>query len=270
MSSVIAPASLLRTIASLQAELSSLQAALGVEGVVIASKGKAKKVKDPNAEPKVRSNVWIQFTQRVGALFKENNLAVGAPATRSKQFCSFLKDQPGADGEPKGYIWEDADILTAFASWQPPETSKMEAAGKTKKAKADSASETGSVSDSSAKPRAKRAPMTEEAKALRKEKMAAKKAAAASEPAEAAPAAEAAPKPAPKPAAFKPKAVAKPVYTMEQLTDLDGFEHEGVSYGRNIRGDVVSEDGSYVGHWNGKALKKGAAPADWEAVKAAM
>jgi hypothetical protein len=146
----------------------------------------------------------------------------------------------------------------------------MEAAGKTKKAKADSASETGSVSDSSAKPRAKRAPMTEEAKALRKEKMAAKKAAAASEPAEAAPAAEAAPKPAPKPAAFKPKAVAKPVYTMEQLTDLDGFEHEGVSYGRNIRGDVVSEDGSYVGHWNGKALKKGAAPADWEAVKAAM
>ena len=70
MSSVIAPASLLRTIASLQAELSSLQAALGVEGVVIATKGKAKKTKDPNAEPRT-PNVWIQFTQRVGALIKE-------------------------------------------------------------------------------------------------------------------------------------------------------------------------------------------------------
>jgi hypothetical protein len=262
MSSVIAPASLLRTIASLQAELSSLQAALGVEGVVIATKGKAKKTKDPNAEPKA-PNVWIQFTQRVGALIKENNLAVGAPATLGKQFCSFLKDQkPYAE-------WEDADILTAFAGWERPETSKMEAAGKTKKAKADSASETGSVSDSSAKPRAKRAPMTEEAKAARKEKMAAKKAAAAA-PAEAEAPAAAPAAAAPKPAAFKPKAVTKPVYTMEQLTDLDGFEHEGASYGRNIRGDVVSEDGSYVGHWDGKALKKGAPPADWEAVKAAM
>jgi len=264
-SAIIAPESLLRTIASLQSELAALQSALGVEGVVIApAKGaKAKKVKDPNAEPK-EPNVWIKFTQRVGALIKEANPDNKAPATIGKQFCSFLKEQKPYDK------WADADILDAFTSWSPPEQSKMELAGKTKKA-SSSASESGSVSD--ATERKKRAPLSDEAKAARKEKMAATKAA---KEAAAAPEVEkpiediVAPAPAPAKAAFKPKVVAKPSYTMEQLIDLDGFEFEGVSYGRNCRGDVVNEDGSYFGHWNGKTVTKGAAPADWAAIQAAM
>ncbi len=250
MASIIAPESLLRTIASLQTELAQLQTALGVEGVTIATK-KTKKAKDPNAEPK-EPNVWIKFTQRVGALIKEAHPDNKAPATLGKQFCSFLKEQKAYDQ------WDDAEILEAFTTWEAPETSKMERDGKTKKAKADSASDSGSVSD--APKRGPKGPLSEEAKAARREKMAAKKAATSTaEPVESA---------APK--AFKPKTVTKPTYTMEQLADLDSFDHEGVPYGRNIRGDVVGEDGGYVGHWDGKTLKRGAAPADWAAVQALL
>ena len=239
-STIIASESLLRTIASIQTELASLQSALGVEGVSFApAKGaKAKKVKDPNAEPK-EPNVWIKFTQRVGNLVKEAHPDNKAPATIGKQFCSYLKEQKSYDQ------WEDSEILEAFNSWAPPEQSKMEITGKTKKIESSSASESGSVTSE----RKKRTPLSEEAKAARREKMQQKKASTAEE--------------TPVKTAFKPKAVSKPEYTMEQLTDLDGFEFEGNSYGRNVRGDVVSEDGSYYGHWNGTTIIKGNPPADW-------
>jgi len=261
-SAVIAPESLLRTIASLQSELTSLQSALGAEGVTFTPfKGvKAKKVKDPNAEPK-EANVWIKFTQRVGALIKGAHPDNKAPATIGKQFCSFLKEQKPYDE------WADEDILAAFEGWTPPEQSKMAAAGKTKVK--GTSSDSGSVSEASEKKT--RAPLSEEAKAARKEKMAATKAgkAAAAAAIDAVSALVPPPPTTPPPTAFKPKTVT-PSYTMEQLTDLDGFEHQGKSYGRNVRGDVVSEDGSYIGHWDGKTVKAGPAPADWEAVKAAM
>ena len=250
-SSIIAPESLLRTIASLQIELASLQSALGVEGVSFApAKGsKAKKVKDPNAEPK-EPNVWIKFTQRVGALIKESHPDNKAPATIGKQFCSYLKEQKPYDQ------WVDSEILEAFNSWTPPEQSKMEITGKTKKT--ESVSESGSVSDTSE--RKKRAPLSDEAKAARKEKMEQKKASTSASTNEEKPAK----------VAFKPKAVSNPSYTMEQLTDFDGFESEGNSYGRNVRGDVVSDDGSYYGHWDGKTVVKGNAPSDWTSIQSAM
>jgi hypothetical protein len=261
-STVVAPESLLRTIASLQSELASLQTALGAEGVTFAPiKGaKAKKVKDPNAEPK-EPNVWIKFTQRVGALLKGAYPDAKAPATVGKQFCSFLKEQKPYDE------WVDADILEAFTSWTPPEQSKMELAGKTKKSSvASGSSDEGSVSDASAPAPKKRGPLSDEAKAARKEKMDAKKAGAAiaEVKANAAPSAAIA-------KAFKPKATTSSSYTMEQLTDLDGFVFEGKSYGRNVRGDVVNEDGSYAGHWDGKTiLRSYPVPADWDAVRAEM
>jgi hypothetical protein len=258
-SSIIAPEALLRTIANLQTELASLQSALGVEGVSFApAKGsKAKKMKDPNAEPK-EPNVWIKFTQRVGALIKESHPDNKAPATIGKQFCSYLKEQKPYDQ------WVDSEILEAFTSWAPPEQSKMEIAGKTKKTESSSASESGSVSDASE--RKKRAPLSDEAKAARREKMEQKKAATSAPADEEKPAVAV----APVKASFKPKAVSKPSYTMEQLTDFDGFDFEGNSYGRNVRGDIVSEDGSYYGHWDGKTVIKGNPPADWTSVQASM
>jgi len=57
-------------------------------------------------------------------------------------------------------------------------------------------------------------------------------------------------------------------YTVEQLQDFDEFKHDGVEYGKNVRGDLVDTDGVYAGHWNGKAVSMGATPADWAQVMA--
>jgi hypothetical protein len=124
------------------------------------------------------------------------------------------------------------------------------------------------------KPRAK---MTEAQKLAAKEKRDAKKAAA---PATAAPLPASSPSsdgeeaavPSAAVTAAKPKlvlkkkAVEKPSFTMEQLADFDTFSHEGTDYGRNIRGDVSTQDGAYAGHWDGKTIVQGPEPADWEAV----
>jgi len=258
-SAPIATESIINTIAKLRNELSALEHALGVEGAVVMKKA-GKKAKDPNAEPK-EANVWIKFTQRVGALVKGAHPDSKAPATLGKQFCSFLKDQKSYEQ------WEDGEILEAYSNWTPPEQSKME-----KKAKADSSSETGSVSDGSKK-RGPRGPLSEEALAARREKMASKKDTPPRNVSSAALAFAETPAPAPAPveppAAPKKSKSFKPTYTPEQLSDFDGFEYEGASYGRNARGDVAGEDGSYVGHWNGKTLKKGGAiPADWAEITA--
>ena len=119
------------------------------------------------------------------------------------------------------------------------------------------------------KPRAK---MTEAQKLAAKEKRDAKKAAV---PATAAPLPASSPSSdgeAPAVTAAKPKlvlkkkAVEKPSFTMEQLADFDTFSHEGTDYGRNIRGDVSTQDGAYAGHWDGKTIVQGPEPADWDAV----
>ena len=55
-------------------------------------------------------------------------------------------------------------------------------------------------------------------------------------------------------------------YTVEQLQDFDEFKHDGVEYGKNVRGDLVDTDGAYVGFWDGKAVIKGSKPADWATV----
>jgi hypothetical protein len=129
----------------------------------------------------------------------------------------------------------------------------------------------------SQKERKKRAPMTEEAKAAMKAKREATKAAKAGGGGGGdGPAASAVPEPeadkpepiaAPKPM-LKKKAIVAPTFTIEQLKDFDSVTIDGEEYGRNVRGDVCSaDDGAYVGHWDGKKLAKGAAPADWEQIQ---
>jgi len=152
---------ILTTIASLEKQLSALKVSLGEGG---------KKAKDPDA-PKKEANVWIKFTQRVGPLIKEQLAAKKAPATIGKQFCSFLKEQKAYD------LWEDEEILAEFETWEAPEVSKMEAAGKTKK-KSPSASEAEAESDSKSEKKARK-PQSEETKAKAALKRAATKAAKA-------------------------------------------------------------------------------------------
>jgi hypothetical protein len=268
--STIDMSSVMETISSLETQLTQLRSLLGD-----AKKTKQKRAVNPDAKP----NAWIDFLKRINALLKEAKHE--GPATIGVLFAKHLKDsREGA------YEMDTTMILEAFEAWATPE--QIAHAKSLKRAKKDSsaassvvaASDAEEASDAPAsvekKERKKREPMTEEAKAARKEKMAAKKAAAeptpAAEPAPAAPAAPAAPVAAPTvvaPGAPK-KAFAKKklTYTMEQLKDFDEFEHEGETYGRNIRGDVVNGEGAYAGNWNGTDIVEGAPPADWETVMA--
>ena len=148
-------------------------------------------------------------------------------ATVSKQFASALKDQ-------KAYAeWTDEAIVTAWAGWTKPEVSKMAAS------KASSSGES-SASEGSVIEKPKNKPQSDETKAAAAAKRAATK------------------------AATKAKVVN---YTISELQDFDSFEHDSKEYGKNVRGDLVDTDGVYVGHWNGKAISKGATPADWAEVK---
>ena len=265
---------LISTIASLKKQLAALEASLGgaPETPVKASKTK----KDPDA-PKKEPNVWIKFTQRVGALIKTAHPDAKGPATIGKQFCSFLKEQKAYDD------WTDDEILEAYAGWERPEVSKMELAKSSKTSQASEAEES-EGSKSEKKPRKPQSEETKKAAAVKRAATKAKKlaeAAATALPASSEISAEASdaesvpveaiPQPPPPvPKAFKKKVVAK-TYTMEQLTDFDSFTHEGVDYGRNVRGNVVDGDGQYVGFWNGKTVDTSTeAPADWDSVMAAM
>jgi hypothetical protein len=302
MSATIDQAAAVSVVASLKADIARLEAALG--GLTIAP-AKGAKAKDPNA-PKREANAYIKFTVRVGELFKATVTAAKAagdeervkqfacPATINKQFCSFLKDQRSMvvkkDGKdvtvPDYAAWEDSEVLEAFTTWTAPTQSKMELAGKTKKAKgaasaassdADGAS---SVSSTPTKERKKRGPMSEAAKATMAAKRAATlaaKAAPAPEPVAPAPAPEpVAPAPAPvaavAPAA--PKKAAGPkkyvtTYTLEQLQDFSPISIEGEDYGVNKRGDVVDDDGGFVGLYNvlSKKINRDAPkPENWDEI----
>ena len=175
-------ATLLKTIASLEAQLHELTAAIaGADGMPAMAK-KMTKPKDPDA-PKKEPNVWIKFTQHVGALLKAAAAEDGAdpehfkgPATMVKEFCSMLKEQ-------KGYTWSDSEVLEAFESWErpvhEPRAKKSSAAGSV--VASEAGSESGS--DGVTKTRKKPEPKTEEQKAAiaakRAATIAAKKAASA-------------------------------------------------------------------------------------------
>ena len=268
--STIDMSSVMETISSLETQLNQLKSLLGD-----AKKTKQKRAVNPDAKP----NAWIDFLKRINALLKEAKHE--GPATIGVLFAKHLKDsREGA------YDMETTAILEAFEAWATPE--RIEHAKSLKRAKKDSSASSSVASDveeaasdapasdapasAEKKERKKREPMTEEAKAARKEKMAAKKAATvaaaapAAEPAEPAPVAPVAPvAPGAPKKAFAKKKMA---YTMEQLKDFDEFEHEGETYGRNIRGDVVNGEGAYAGNWNGTEIVEGAPPADWETVMA--
>jgi len=254
---------ILATISFLERQLTNLKTALGATApkVVNSSKGGAKAAAAPGE--KKAPNAWIVFTQKVDKALKEASISTGA-ATVSKQFASFLKDTKVYDE------WNNEEIVAAWATWEKPEQQPKKGA--------TSASESESSEGASKKERKKREPMTEEQKAAAKAKRAAKKAAASGAvlPVSEDSADEDVPVPAaPAPPAAKhaPKKVTqKSTFTIEQLADFDEFEFEDVKYGRNIRGDLINCDATYIGHWDAanKRIDKTAAPSDWAAIEKAM
>ena len=265
---------ILTSIARLESELAQVKSVCAAAGLTIPAKSKksaekkAKAAAKPEGEKKA-PNVWIRFTQQVDGALKAAEISVGA-ATIAKQFASSLKDiKPYAE-------WTDADIVAAWSTWEKPGQSKMSS----KKSSAAS-SEAEDGAEPAKKERKPRAKMTDEQKAAAKLKRDVKKAAGVAQPLPASSPSsdgEEAPKPAEKPvAAAKPEAAPKPKpvlkkkaapasFTLEQLADFDTFTHDGTDYGRNIRGDVSTQDGAYAGHWDGKAIVERAEPADWEAI----
>ena len=269
---------MLATVLKLEKELAKMKIALGVEGVKTPKK--ARKAKDPSA-PKKEPNVWIKFTQRVGLLLKTTDHK--GPATIGKQFASHLKDIKAYDE------WTDAEILHDFSSWTAP-AKGTSAAGTS----AAAVAEADAASADEAEEGFASAQSEAEAPALAPTLAAPALAAPTPEPKKRGPKAKAPVAPAPPPptlppparaepsavvkmlteaiaaapaSAFKPKAVkskaAAPTYTMEQLSNFTEFEHNGQTYGRNERGDLVDTESNFMGRWNGKAIETIPEPADW-------
>jgi hypothetical protein len=245
---------------------------------------KKPRAKDPDA-PKRAPSAYIVFSsQRVGPVVRkaEEGQEKKTPVGVINQFAGQLWG--------KKHEWEDEEILAAWPEFTPPEVSKQ----------ALKKNETGSVEKKTGK--GSRGPQSEEVKAaakLKREANKAKKAAAeaeskaesegeASESEEVPepPPAPVAPPPAPtvvkvivkakeavKPAtaavpAPAPKAAPK-AKTPKKVIDLllDVWEHEGITYYKNERNDVLSTDNEWVGRWNGKKIDESVPePADFESL----
>ncbi len=217
------------------------------------AKGKrgSRKPRDPDA-PKKEPNDWIKFTSRVRSVLgpqMEDGKKVAPKAVT--QVASSLKDaslMPSAT---------DEQIIAAYKNWlaNPPAVSKMAAEGrdkKSKKSKGDASSDGSSVASSSKSDAAPakadetsapadgkkkgRKPMTDEQKAAKKKERDAKKAAKGS-----ASVTESAP-PAEDSAA-------------DSSADFEPFKWKKMSLLKNARGDVLTEDMEWFGHWDSKTDK---------------
>jgi hypothetical protein len=256
-------APILESIAVLEKELARLKSALADSGVPVPSgkTKKAKKERDPDAPPP-KANAFFDFLNgRVRPVLKEHKAEMKLAGTVAPAFAKHLLSLNPEDKEAT-YALETDAILAAFDAWATPEN----LAAPPRKAKdSDSASESASVAGSEAKPEKVKRVLSEEQKAKMKAgreaaKAAKAAAAAAAEPVTAAVAAVAAPK-----KVFAKKEVKK-TWTLAELQDWDEVEIEGETYGVNKRGDVINGDGEFKGHWDGKALKEAALPADWALV----
>jgi hypothetical protein len=264
------------------AEMKAMMQTMAEQRTAPKSKSKSKKPKaeaeaESDAEPKDKRppSPWILFSVRVQKLLrpaeegkdKSERTSVGT----MNQFSGTLWSQTKASGKE----WTDEEISAAFADFTPPEVSKQTLEGKSKRSGSTGSGEEGEpVADETKK----RKPQSEETKAAAAAKRAATKAKKAAEAAEAKPEAEVKPEAEAKP---EPVAEAEPVATPapkakskakitpkpKKVVDLflDPFEHEGVEYLKNERGDMTSSDGEWVGRWTGSGIDTDApAPADFE------
>lgn len=261
------------TLSIASSDLPALMALAAKSGASIsASSGgkvkKEKKPKDPNA-PKKEPNDWINFTQRARAAL----LASGAELKGfvGQQYCAVLKeklpvksitDDKGKQKEVPDYdSISDAEIVSRFKGWTPPEQSKAAAA------KADSKESSPVAAPAPApvaaapaeKPKRQWSP---EAKAAAAEKRAQKKAGGA--PAAAPVPATAWASPAQKPS----NAAAAPAVAPADEGDITEFAPVKIgskTYLRNCRGDLLTEEYDWVGRFeNGKINTKFAKPEDLE------
>lgn len=267
------------------AEMKAMMQTMAEQRTAPKSKSKSKKPKaeaeaESDAEPKDKRppSAWILFSVRVQKLLRPaeegKDKAERTSVGTMNQFAGTLWSQTKASGKE----WSDEEISAAWATFTPPEVSKQTLEGKSKRSGSTGSGEEGEPVADEAK---KRKPQSEETKAAAAAKRAAtkaKKAAEAKPEAEAEPEAkpEAEPEAKPEPVAEaepvatpapKAKSKAKITPKPKKVVDLflDPFEHEGVEYLKNERGDMTSSDGEWVGRWTGSGIDTDApAPADFE------
>jgi hypothetical protein len=192
---------------------------------------KAKKEKDADA-PKKAPNAWILFTQQVRAALTAAGIKAGVEVT---QFCGMLKAK-NADYS----AWTPALVLAEHGSWQKPE---KKSASPSLPALVPVASQPVAVPEAEPAKKARK-PQSEETKKAAAEKRAATKAKKA---------AAAAPLPA------SPRAEEAEV--SDEALEFTPWN----SFLKNSRGDVISTDYDWVGHYDektGKLDRTAAAPAD--------
>jgi len=214
-----------------------------------AAPAKAKRVKkerDPDA-PKKEPNDWIKFTSRVRSVLAgqvEDGKKMHPKAVT--QTASKLKDASLMASAT------DEQIVAAYRDWlaNPPAVSKMVAEGRDKKSKKSVSDGASSVASNSTAPNAaavtekkkggrkKLTDMTAEERAAHDAKKAAKKA-AKSAPSE----------PVTEPAAKSDADDAADVM------DFEPFTWKKMSLLKNARGDVLTEDMEWFGHWDSKTDK---------------
>jgi hypothetical protein len=216
-------------------------------------KGKrgSRKPRDPDA-PKREPNDWIKFTSRVRSVLApqmEDGKKVAPKAVT--QVASSLKDaslMPSAT---------DDQIIAAYKNWlaNPPAVSKMVAEGRDKKSKKGSSSDGSSVassvksdaksapvvtaSDDAAPKKKGRKPMSDDAKKAAAEKRAATNAA--------------------KKAASSGGSVTQPAKpsedASENVMDFEPFTWKKMNLVKNARGDCLTEDMEWFGHYDEKTNK---------------
>lgn len=254
--------------------IDALRDALGGKNMDIAAsssaaptKGKrAKKSKDPNA-PKKPANDWIKFTSRVRSVIATQMTDGKKPVPKAvTQVSASLKDaslMPSAT---------DAQIIAAYQNWlaNPPAVGKMEAAGKTKKSKSskDGSSDGSSVAsktattvttsnaaptttDAPADGKKKRKPMSDDAKKAAAAKRAATKAAKSG-------------KTAPVADTSSSTNVVATEASSDNM-DFEPFNWKKMNLLKNARGDVLTEDMEWFGHYDsatGKVDTSATQPAD--------
>jgi hypothetical protein len=205
---------------------------------------------DGNPKPKRAPNAWIKFAQRVEQLIRAKETTEGAGKEDKmrtvvvKQFASHLKSQKAYDE------WKDDEIVAALDGWEPPaKAAKPAAEGSDDEEKPKALSAAKKKGKKTAAAASDGESESEDEKAPSAAKRGAKKPAAKKKAAESESEAE--------PPKRKTSAV-KPAAKKAADTLFKKWTHEGTEYWRNKRGDVVSAEMDWVGHWDGKKIDESA------------
>jgi len=270
-----------------------------------AKKPRAKKAPEPSGEKKapsdwdvllantiedMKASGWPEWTDADGVLWPASRLDT-VTDKKGNSTETYVFDGGDHDGKPVSRALGGMKRASFLKAQTDPAAAEKAKAYRAKLAEKRAASSTGSAEkkepvadDEAVAEKPKRKPQSEETKKAAAEKRAATKAKKAAEAAEAP-----APAPAvadaeiedlepevsaPEPEVAAPLTIVAPVVKKIKIAPkpkkeidlfLDPWQHNGEEYYKNERGDVLTTDGVWVGHWNGKVLDESAPePADFE------